>query len=560
MNRYTIIPSSQSYSSAPILDQKISITLDEKQQLLPEYDRNATINLIEIFENERQLSTVFRPTFKISYLYENTITGTTSYLPFQYNLYYVDAVQSVPSGVWKGFPQYFEFDFFRPNISDQHLDYYAKSAYTYNWSYYFTYPYQNNPNQILYTTLCNIPSWVAKDGIPFTINFSNINGSSVVQFVCVSPHGLTPGEFVKLSFSYNQQDLFEVFELGNGQTDSDTHVFNIFNYGYTGTTFQNGKVGTFKRVLNPDNTGETTSKYYVRQHKILKSTDDILITKSGFEKTPFRDKKQLELSSLTPNNITRISQKTSSNCYNITSAYDIELRGLIDNQKRPLTELYLTIVHKGYTGYFYDSNYSVGIKRGWLFNLTTNSNSYWNRNNTNSNSNIPLSGYTKFQSGQQYNFVYSAQLKEGDIIDGDFCEWNDYEQAERVVSPLYHKINYNNKVFSTLPDNFGYYYKPHNLMTLKVFSDYVETANLGEIENVPSWSYFSNVDQQFRWRDVYTYGFFDNLNRGVDYPYLNSAHYPFSSNVFRLIPEGVNFNQNLEGINFPLKPLVDECE
>jgi hypothetical protein len=97
-------------------------------------------------------------------------------------------------------------------------------------------------------------------------------------------------------------------------------------------------------------------------------------------------------------------------------------------------------------------------------------------------------------------------------------------------------------------------------MTLKVFSDYVETANLGEIENVPSWSYFSNVDQQFRWRDVYTYGFFDNLNRGVDYPYLNSAHYPFSSNVFRLIPEGVNFNQNLEGINFPLKPLVDECE
>lgn len=171
MNRYTIIPSSQSYSSAPTLDQKISISLDEKQQLLTEYDRNATINLIEVFENERQLSTVFRPTFKVAYLYENTITGTTSYLPFQYNLYYVDAVQSVPSGVWKGFPQYYEFDFFRPNITDQHLDYYAKSAYTYNWSYYFTYPYQNNPNQVLYTTLCNIPSWTAKDGIPFTINF-----------------------------------------------------------------------------------------------------------------------------------------------------------------------------------------------------------------------------------------------------------------------------------------------------------------------------------------------------------------------------------------------------
>lgn len=560
MNRYTLIPSNQQYSSAPTVDQKISIELQEKQQQLTEYDRNATINLIDVFNNERQANTIFRPTFKVTYLYDNTITGTTNYFPFQYNLYYVDAVQSVPSGVWKGFPQYYEFDFFRPFIDDQHVDYFAKSAYTYNWSYYFTYPYQNNDKQVLYTTLCNIPSWVAADGIPFTINFSSINGSSVIQFNCISPHGLTTGEFVNLSFSYGRQSLFEVFALGNGQTDSETHVFNIFNYGFTGTTFQNGKTGLFKRVLNPANTGETTSKYYVRQHKILKSTNDVLVTKSGFEKTVYADKKQLELSSLTPNNITRISQKTSSNCYNITTEHDIDLSNLKDNQKRPLTELYLSIVHKGYTGYFYDPKYPVGIKRGWLFNITNTPNSYWNRNNTDSDSNIPLTSYTKTQGAQTFTFAYNTQLKEGDIIDGDFCEWNNYEQIERVVSPLYHKINYNSSVFSTIPSTYGYYYRPHNLMTLKVFSDYVETAALGEVENVPSWAYFSNVDQQFRWRDIYEYGFFDNLNRGVDYPYLNSAHYPYASNIFRLIPEGSNYNQNLEGINYPIKPIFDKCE
>jgi hypothetical protein len=149
-------------------------------------------------------------------------------------------------------------------------------------------------------------------------------------------------------------------------------------------------------------------------------------------------------------------------------------------------------------------------------------------------------------------------------MDGDFCEWNDYEQVERVVSPYYHKIKFNQTVFQTT-NNFstnspGFYYKPHNSMVLKVFSDYIETAELGQIDNVPSWAFYSTTDQQFRWRDIYTYGFIDNLGRGVDYPYLNSAHYPYTQSIFRLIPEGINYNDNLDGFDFAIKPLIDECE
>ena len=97
-------------------------------------------------------------------------------------------------------------------------------------------------------------------------------------------------------------------------------------------------------------------------------------------------------------------------------------------------------------------------------------------------------------------------------------------------------------------------------MVLKVFSDYIETAELGQIDNVPSWAFYSTEDQQFRWRDIYTYGFIDNLGRGVDYPYLNSAHYPYTQSIFRLIPEGINYNDNLDGLDFSIKPLIDECE
>jgi hypothetical protein len=97
-------------------------------------------------------------------------------------------------------------------------------------------------------------------------------------------------------------------------------------------------------------------------------------------------------------------------------------------------------------------------------------------------------------------------------------------------------------------------------MTLKVFTDYVETGDVQFIDQLPGYSFYSESDQQFRWRDLYTYGYFDNLDRGVDYPFLNTSHYPFADIVFRLIPEGVNYNEELNGINFPVKPLIDECE
>ena len=202
----------------------------------------------------------------------------------------------------------------------------------------------------------------------------------------------------------------------------------------------------------------------------------------------------------------------------------------------------------------------MGLKQGWQFNITPTPNSWWNQSNVNSNTNIGVNFYTKTQAGQPFTFKYSKDLKKGDLIDGDFCEWNDYEQLERVISPYYQKMVFNPDNFATSPQEYGYYYEPHNRMQIRVFSDYVETADVGEVENVPTWSYFSSVDQQFRWRDLYTYGFIDSTFRGVDYPFLNSSHYPYTNVVFRLIPEGANYNSTIQGINFPVKPLIDGCE
>jgi hypothetical protein len=565
MNKFTLIPSGQRYKGAPSIDEEVSVTLQEQSQQLTEYERSQTINLAQVYDDERQICTVFRPTFKVTYLYDNVYDGVTTYQPFEYNLYYTDPSKSKQSGIWKGFPQYYEFDFYRPNVNDSHFSYKSKSAYTYNWMYYLTYPFKNDYEKELtyYSSDDNNITWVASQGIPFTIQRTTQNGNGLISFICIAPHGLTPGEYVELSLTYRDSNIFQVYSLGNGKFESDVHVFNVFNIGYTGSTFNNGVEGTFKRVINPDNLEETKSKYYIKQYKFLTNIEDLAMTKAGFEKNVFNEEKKIEYSSITPNLVTRISQKNSSNTYDVTTNYDLDLVNLLDNQKRPINEISLTIVNKGYSGYFNQPLNRIGIKQGWEFNLTKTTNPWWDLNNETSNSNVLTSAYTQ-TNGSTKTFFYNLDLKKDDVMDGDFCEWNDYEQTERVVSPYYHKIKFNQNVFQSTPDYTtnppGYYYTPHNSMTLKVFSDYVETGELETIDATPSWAFYSTADEQFRWRDLYTYGYIDNLGRGVDYPFMNTAQYPYTSVVFRLIPEGINYNDNLDGSDVAFKPLVDECE
>ena len=96
-------------------------------------------------------------------------------------------------------------------------------------------------------------------------------------------------------------------------------------------------------------------------------------------------------------------------------------------------------------------------------------------------------------------------------------------------------------------------------MTLKVYSDYLEDAELNPNYglNIPDYSYFSTSENKFIWRDIYTYGFVDQNGRGVDYPFFNGKHYPTNNYVFRIIPEGSNYSGEGDTINIPLS---DNCE
>jgi hypothetical protein len=69
----------------------------------------------------------------------------------------------------------------------------------------------------------------------------------------------------------------------------------------------------------------------------------------------------------------KVRRTVKADCLNNflnNTKYDLDFAGYRDNQKRPLSEIFLTIVNKGYSGYFNEPSSGVGLKQGWGFNLT----------------------------------------------------------------------------------------------------------------------------------------------------------------------------------------------
>ena len=143
---------------------------------------------------------------------------------------------------------------------------------------------------------------------------------------------------------------------------------------------------------------------------------------------------------------------------------------------------------------------------------------------------------------------------------GSVCEYNDYENMETELSPINHKISYNPQIFdnnssNTLPD--GYTYKPHYSIPIRSYSDYLETGDKDKVDLVPDHAFFSKYENQWRWRDIYQYGFIDTNGNGYNHPFLNDCHYPYTNILFLLTPMKKDLN-NYNSVIYA--PLVDDCE
>ena len=565
-NEIIYIPGSKRFKGNSDKDVLIQVPFESTQKNYTQGDRTVLLNLAQRFDDERQLSNTVRVSGKISNIINNSVSGKTTYTPFLNDLYYLNPEQSVINNVWQGYPQYKEFTFIREEGISGHTTYIPKSASSYNWNIYVSYPFSSDTTQKIryYSSRFNVSAGdtIISDGIPFIIRNRFFNGKPLISFYCATQHNLSVGEYVKLSFSVNGKDTFPVFSLGDEYYDSEEVVFSIYDVGYDSLEFLDNNTGTFKRIININNSGETTSKYYVRLHKLLTDGDEVDLVKAGFENTAFINRRKLEYSGLTPNKVERISNKQGGQAFTFSFDKDINITGLKDNNLKPVTDLFVTIINKGYMGWFnkpYNPNTDTsGIDIGWEFNFNSvNVDDWWNHASVENKDNIPFETYTL----QGNNFYYNQSLKAGHVIKGDICEWNYYEQKETVLSPIYHKYSFNSSVFqndSTPEFPSGYSYKPHYQVPIRAFSDYIETGNKNEVTGIPEYSYFSQSDNLWRWRDLYPYGYVDNDGIGVDNPFINNSHYPFKSIIFLQTP----ILRNTSGIYYQEinDPIIDDCE
>ena len=577
VQNYLVVKPDLLNAAAPQTDININTQLNESQSQLIEYDQTSNISLITIFDNERQASNIFRPTFKINYVYENNIIGycpNPSWENYQNNLYYTNPLVSLVSQQWSGLPSYQEFEFIRTDVTNTQLNtqpfngFIIKSSSTYNWAIRLSYPFENLTGVTMSYDFSSAKqfTWTSSDGIPFIISTGSDNGLQILQFNCPVKHGLAIGEYVELSqgFEYNGNNTYQVYDLGNNTYGSDEYIFNLYNVGYTGNTFFSGKTGTFKRIVDIYNSGETKSRYYVRNHKIISNAEDSIITRSGFEENGYANKSSYQLSALTPNKVANIFQYQSSFTYNTTFERDLDITNILDNNGRPISEIFATFQWVGYFGWH------NRLQRGWQLNLTSGTTNTWfdfsNTDAIETNSNLVYSRVRGLNNTppNYFNFTVNLPKQSGDTMYGDFCEFNDSEQLERVISPYMNKFTYNQILFTTdLTTNQtnpnGYYYQVHFPVRIKTFSNYIETAAPNTVTGVPSYAYFSENQNLWLWRDLYAYGFIDEDNRGVDFPFLNEAHYPFGNITFRLFSDESSFNPT-DFYQITIEPLTDPCE
>ena len=575
-----IVRGSDRYAGAPDTDLSIQVPIENTKKSIIEGDRTVLLNLEERFDHERQISTKFRIAGKIVNLFDNIVSGkTNNYQPFENELYLIDPTKTVVDAygvlancVWTGYPPYDEFNFFRVSAVPGHIIYKSKSASTYNWSTYLTYPHSNDYNQIMTYTdeeSGTDISFQVSEGIPYTIKNRVVNGKNMLSFYCGYKHNIKQGDYIYLNTPINGSNLLEVYSLGDQAYGNDDKILNVYNYGFTGVTISDGYMSNLKRVINPKNSGETMSKYYVRKHKTLTDVSNVDLTKMGFEQNNFPVNKKLEYSALTPNEVSRISIKDGRGTFGVSFDKDIDIISLMDNLDRPVTELFITIINKGYIGYFNKPRVdgvqpTKGLEVGWSFNFLENSvDDWWSKINFNNKDNIDVDFYDKqgdIPPGLNIRFYYNKDLPIGTELKGDVCEWNEFDQKETVLSPISHKFSFNTDVFKTntdinLPD--GYTYNPHHSVKLRVYSDYIEVGDKNDVSGVPDYSFFSNYEQQWRWRDIYSYGFVDSSGNGVNYPFLNGEHYPFADVLFLQTP--LMKNNNVFN-NIIFQPIIDNCE
>jgi|694.fasta_scaffold00011_126 hypothetical protein len=462
-------------------DFNINIGLSNTNKPLPLNQIDSVVDQSQVFEDERNVSNLYRFLGSIRPLISNVLFDITG----------PDSLQTINSIISLSDEQFSQvnqllieqngwFGYFVQNGNNlcEFVDLYpkkkdlliVKDGVKDNWSLKITYPYTGLSNTV-YFNANNDPlrPIYLSDGIAISSVYqTKVGDVDMTGFKIPISHGLNVGDEVKITGGTLYDGIHTVILLGDNVNNE--FIINTFITGSTsGITFTNASM---KRVVN-----NVESKYYARYFSAITQTNEIDFYPTAFSTTIFGD----EVIGFNTNN-------------------NIDISLYRDYLDRPITEVYLTMVK------------------------TKTSSNYWGNLKVGLETKVDLVNYDIKQiNDQPYPLPDLGIISStNNVFFGDIIDYNDENISEIILEGARHRFNSNNRNTNSYYE--GYYYKPHYKIVTQYYSSQVEYSdpNIPTI-NIPDYALFSNG--RYRWRDILTKGYFDETNRGVNYPFLNGVTY-----------------------------------
>lgn len=554
MEKKTIILPELRYQQAPSEDLQIKIGLESDEQLLREGDRNIILDLEEQFSKERNESKKYKIYGKLRMIFRNLYKGTSPYTNLeQYLALHGDG----SNNNFSGYLPYDEFAFIRrdtyredisiPNVSgstygtynptiavpttprNKHQNISNMDAPYHNWNLYLSYVYSSDSNYSMNYTLTGSTkiSFKSGDGIPCRVEDKN----TYYKLTTPVEHGINLGEYVIFSsVSAISGKTYSVGSLGDEKYNSSNYVININKAQFSGTTLPT--LVTIKRCIDKNNISGTTSTYYVHKHKTLTATCDYIMDKAGFETLIFEDEKKLIVeNSVGVNDMLVERNRGESIIFDFKEPF--ELVGIKNNLGFTPNEIYLTTIFRNGSGYF-----EYPPKNGYKFNF----HNYWIDNHFSGTTSLETSIPYTTGTNAGVTFTYGDAIPVGTVLTGAFVEYNKNELKERIISESVHKITNPTTIFdhdqdqnvtnfsgATANNKMGLIYQPHYRIKLRQLSNYIETSNTNNIEDLPENAQYFEDQKLWKWRDLYDHGYIDEDGNGTDHPFVNGQHYVMSN-------------------------------
>ena len=554
------------YAGSQNKDVSLTPLISSDRKTLIQGERNRSLSLVDQFDMEREYSSTYRLYGKLDVTYRNVISGESTNANYVKNMYFMPDFIGCVAIPCLGTPPAMTFGFIpekRYGATATPEDYVELEAYQDNWVTYISYVYSANTGQSMtyytqYSPLIGM-NFLASDGIPFEVEI--VSGSSVAETVarltCPVPHNVKVGEYIQLQstptpissaniisslnvdYTYGgvaiskQENIFKVDFLGNTLTNSEKYVLNINVLEIPQNILGLGlDVGTFKRIGNIRNSGETMSQYYVHEHKLITNSNDYTLDYAGFEEGIYPKRGRVFHPRRTPDLTikTVIRQDFKSYLWNCNVDIDREL--YYDNLNRPITDLYLSVftTNRNLVWNFASAPNFSPAGYGWDWNFRPNGNVDPAIDNATNPTRLIQNG----------TLGINLPVK-GDVFRGAFVEYNPFELQEYVISEIGHSLKFDTNAM--VEPGGGqvlskHKYQPHHRIPIRKFSSLIESNN--EFITSPQYSVYSQSEALHRWRPMLPINFYEELGEfeklGVNYPYLNDAHYPYLGVKFMIEP------------------------